>query len=63
MKADYSSRRLVEQGLARREVGVGRACSELFGWDVAAEIMRRRLHLARCKGYICDGLKYNWSSY
>jgi hypothetical protein len=37
------------------------ACSELFGWEVAAEVRRRGLHLARCKGYICDGLKYNWS--
>jgi hypothetical protein len=37
------------------------ACSEAFGWEVAAEVMRRGLHLARVKGYVCDGQKYNWS--
>jgi len=37
--------------------------SEQFGWQVAAEVHRRGLHLARRKGYICAGQKYNWSIY
>lgn len=39
------------------------AGSEEFGWQVAAEAHRRGLHLARQKGYLCDGQKYNWTLY
>lgn len=35
-------------------------CEE-FGWQVAAEVHRRGLHLARRKGYVCDGQRYNWA--
>ncbi len=39
------------------------ACSEEFGWQVAAEVERRGLGGMERKGYICDGQKYNWSIY
>jgi hypothetical protein len=44
-----------------RSVVASLAGSELFGWQVAAEVQRRGLHRAGRKGYICDGQKYNWS--
>jgi hypothetical protein len=44
-----------------RTVVASVADSEAFGWQVAAEVQRRGLDRARCKGYICDGQKYNWS--
>jgi hypothetical protein len=44
-----------------RTVVASVADSETFGWQVAAEVQRRGLDRARCKGYICDGQKYNWT--
>jgi hypothetical protein len=44
-----------------RTVVASLACSEEFGWQVAAEVKRRGLHRAGRKGYICDGQKYNWA--
>ena len=35
--------------------------SEVFGWQVAAEVHRRGLDRARRKGCVCDGQNYNWS--
>jgi hypothetical protein len=35
--------------------------SEMFGWQVAAEVQRRGLHKASRKACVCDGQKYNWS--
>ena len=37
--------------------------SELFGWQVAAEVHRRGLDRAKRKGCVCDGEAYNWSIY
>jgi ribosomal protein S20 len=37
--------------------------SEVFGWQVAAEVHRRGLDRAKRKGCICDGQAYNWSIY
>lgn len=37
--------------------------SELFGWQVAAEVHRRGLDQAKRKGCVCDGQAYNWSIY
>jgi hypothetical protein len=37
--------------------------SDLFGWQVAAEVHRRGLDRAPRKGCICDGQAYNWSIY
>jgi hypothetical protein len=44
-----------------RTVVASMACSDDFGWQVAAEVQRRGLGRARRKGYICDGQKYNWT--
>src|SRR5262249_59856162 len=44
-----------------RTVLASTAGSEAFGWQVAAEVQRRGLHRAGRKGYICDGLQYNWT--
>jgi hypothetical protein len=44
-----------------RTVVASTASSEVFGWQVAAEVQRRGLDRASRKGYICDGLKYNWT--
>src|SRR5262249_14035842 len=44
-----------------RTVVASTAPSEAFGWQVAAEVQRRGLNRASRKGYICDGLKYNWT--
>lgn len=46
-----------------RTVLASMACSDDFGWQVAAEVHRRGLHRARRKAYVCDGQKYNWSIY
>jgi hypothetical protein len=46
-----------------RTVLASLACSEQFGWQVAAEVERRGLGRLERKGYICDGQKYNWSIY
>jgi hypothetical protein len=35
--------------------------SDVFGWQVAAEVHRRGLDRAARKGCICDGQAYNWS--
>ncbi len=37
--------------------------SDVFGWQVAAEVHRRGLDRAARKGCICDGQAYNWSIY
>lgn len=37
--------------------------SEVFGWQVAAEVHRRGLDRAKRKGCVCDGQAYNWSIY
>jgi len=37
--------------------------SELFGWQVAAEVHRRGLDRAQRKACVCDGQAYNWSIY
>jgi hypothetical protein len=44
-----------------RTVLASRACSEDFGWQVAAEAQRRGLDRARRKAYVGDGQKYNWT--
>lgn len=35
--------------------------SETFGWQVAAEVHRRGLDLAKRKACVCDGQAYNWA--
>jgi hypothetical protein len=35
--------------------------SEVFGWQVAAEVHRRGLDQAKRKACVCDGQAYNWS--
>jgi hypothetical protein len=37
--------------------------SEVFGWQVAAEVHRRGLDRAKRKACVCDGQAYNWSIY
>jgi hypothetical protein len=37
--------------------------SEIFGWQVAAEVHRRGLDRAERKACVCDGQAYNWSIY
>ncbi len=37
--------------------------SEMFGWQVAAEVHRRGLDRAKRKACVCDGQAYNWSIY
>lgn len=37
--------------------------SEIFGWQVAAEVHRRGLDQAKRKACVCDGQAYNWSIY
>ncbi len=37
--------------------------SEIFGWQVAAEVHRRGLDRAKRKACVCDGQAYNWSIY
>lgn len=37
--------------------------SEVFGWQVAAEVHRRGLDRAKRKACVCDGQAYNWSEY
>lgn len=44
-----------------KTVAASMANSEGFGWQVAAEVHRRGLHLAKRKGYVCDGQRYNWA--
>lgn len=44
-----------------RTVIASMACSEVFGWQMAAEVQRRGLDKASRKGYVCDGQKYNWT--
>jgi hypothetical protein len=52
------------QGRTRvRTVVATMANSEVFGWQVAAEVHRRGLDRARCKACVCDGQAYNWSIY
>ena len=44
-----------------RTVVASMATSEVFGWQMAAEVQRRGLDQVARKGYVCDGQKYNWS--
>jgi hypothetical protein len=44
-----------------RTVIASMATSEVFGWQMAAEVQRRGLDKAARKGYVCDGQKYNWT--
>ena len=37
--------------------------SEMFGWQMAAEVHRRGLDRAQRKACVCDGQAYNWSIY
>jgi len=37
--------------------------SDVFGWQVAAEVHRRGLDRAKRKACVCDGQAYNWSIY
>lgn len=46
-----------------RTVVATMASSETFGWQVAAEVHRRGLDLAKRKACVCDGQAYNWSIY
>ena len=39
------------------------ANSDVFGWQVAAEVHRRGLDRATRKGCVCEGQAYNWSIY
>jgi hypothetical protein len=44
-----------------RAVLASLACSEAFGWQVAAEVHRRGLDRAASKACVRDGQQYNWS--
>lgn len=46
-----------------RTVVATMANSEIFGWQVAAEVHRRGLDQAKRKACVCDGQAYNWSVY
>jgi hypothetical protein len=46
-----------------RTVVATMANSELFGWQVAAEVHRRGLDRMKRKACVCDGQAYNWSIY
>lgn len=46
-----------------RTVVATMANSEVFGWQVAAEVHRRGLDQAQRKACVCDGQAYNWSIY
>ena len=46
-----------------RTVVATMANSEIFGWQVAAEVHRRGLDRAKRKACVCDGQAYNWSVY
>ena len=37
--------------------------SDVFGWQVAAEVHRRGLDRSKRKACVCDGQAYNWSVY
>jgi hypothetical protein len=44
-----------------RTVIASLANSDTFGYQLAAEVQRRRLGEARRKGCVCDGQKWNWT--
>lgn len=44
-----------------RTVVASMASSDEFGWQVAAEVHRRRLGEAGRKACVCDGQKWNWA--
>jgi hypothetical protein len=44
-----------------RTVVASMTTSEVFGWQMAAEVQRRGLDQVARKGYVCDGQKYNWT--
>lgn len=57
-------RRLRKQNRTQvRTVVATMANSEIFGWQVAAEVHRRGLDRAKRKACVCDGQAYNWSIY
>jgi hypothetical protein len=56
-----SSRRRRQPRPLVRTVLASMADSETFGWQVAAEVQRRRLGEARRKACVCDGQKWNWT--
>lgn len=44
-----------------RTVIASMSTSEVFGWQMVAEVHRRGLDKVGRKGYVCDGQKYNWT--
>lgn len=56
-RASQAKRMLVRTVVATMEN------SDVFGWQVAAEVRRRGLDRAARKGCVCDGHAYNWSIY
>ena len=63
-KKPTKRRRLRKQNCTRvRTVVATMENSEVFGWQVAAEVHRRGLDRAKRKACVCDGQAYNWSIY
>ena len=67
-RADRPRRRRRRRGRRRkgarklvRTVVASLTNSDAFGYQMAAEVQRRRLGEARRKGCVCDGQKWNWS--
>ena len=46
-----------------RTVAASRTNSDAFGYQMAAEVQRRRLGEARRKGRVCDGQKWSWTPF
>jgi hypothetical protein len=63
-KKSTKRRRLRKRNRTRvRTVVATMTSSEIFGWQVAAEVHRRGLDRAKRKACVCDGQAYNWSIY
>jgi hypothetical protein len=62
-KAEKRRRRRKQDRTLVRTVVATMENSELFGWQVAAEVHRRGLDQAKRKACVCDGQAYNWSIY
>lgn len=62
-KRSRCSRQRKQHRTRVRTVVATMANSEIFGWQVAAEVHRRGLDLAKRKACVCDGQAYNWSVY
>ncbi len=62
-KAEKRRRRRKQNRTLVRTVVATMENSELFGWQVAAEVHRRGLDQAKRKACVCDGQAYNWSVY